>query len=77
MPDTMRSRALVLVIWAAGMVPAALLMMGLGYADWTWLGFFKAWGALLALVAAYDVIESWVERRLRRRQAWRAGRPKS
>ncbi|HET9903051.1 MAG TPA: hypothetical protein VFQ27_05040 [Xanthobacteraceae bacterium] len=61
-----------LAIWAVGMVPAALVMLWLGYAESSWPGFFKAWAALLVLAAAYELLETWISRWLERRRARRA-----
>lgn len=69
-----RPIALVAAVWGVGMAPAAALMVWLGFAEGSGLGFFKAWAALLLLAASYELLEAWIARALARRREGRAGR---
>jgi hypothetical protein len=64
-----RKRAIVVAIWAVGMMPAALLMVSLGYADASFVGFVMAWATLLAIAGLYELIQTWFARRSARRPA--------
>ena len=62
-----KATAIGYAIGAVLLVPVMLLMQWLGFAEWTWGGFFTGYLILAAISITVGLFERWVERRLRRR----------
>jgi hypothetical protein len=50
-----------IVLWAIGLVPATLIAMWIGLAEFTWAGAFKAFGMLAVLVGLFELLRGRIE----------------